>query len=198
MSFVSIDEFEDKIAHFFGSPYAVAVDSCTHAIELCLRYSNIKHTACPKHTYVSVPMTFEKLGIQYRLIDAKWKEYYHLAHTNIIDAAVTWREDSYVPNTFMCIIFQFKKHLSLGRGGMILCDNQYDKNELIKMSYDGRTRFPNWQEQSIQTIGYHYYMTPETASLGLSKLDDAKNKMPKSWSWKDYPNLSTMPIFHDK
>ena len=44
MSFVSIDEFEDKIAHFFGSPYAVAVDSCTHAIELCLRYNNVKHT----------------------------------------------------------------------------------------------------------------------------------------------------------
>jgi hypothetical protein len=143
-------------------------------------------------------MTFEKIGIQYRLIDAKWKEYYHLAHTNIIDAAVTWRENSYVPNTFMCISFQFKKHLSLGRGGMILCDNQHDKNELIKMSYDGRTRDTSWQEQTINTIGYHYYMTPETASLGLSKLDDAKNKMPKSWSWKDYPNLTTMPIFHDK
>ena len=198
MNFETVQEFEKQIAKFYGAPYAVATDCCTHAIELCLRYKNVTHTACPKHSYLSIPMTFEKVGIQYRLVDAKWKEYYHLAHTNIIDAAVTWRENSYVPNTFMCISFQFKKHLSLGRGGMILCDNQHDKNELIKMSYDGRTRDTSWQEQTINTIGYHYYMTPETASLGLSKLDDAKNKMPKSWSWKDYPNLTTMPIFHDK
>ena len=198
MSFDAVEKFEYEVAKFYGAPYAVATDSCTHALELCLRYQDVKHSACPMHTYLSVPMTFEKLGIKYRLLNAKWKEYYHLANTNIIDAAVTWRENSYVPNTFMCISFQFKKHLSLGRCGIILCSNQKDRDELVKLSYDGRTRDTNWQEQTINTIGYHYYMTPETASLGLSKLDDAKNKMPKSWSWKDYPNLSTMPIFHDK
>ena len=30
-------EFEKRVADFFGSPYAVATDCCTHAIELCLR-----------------------------------------------------------------------------------------------------------------------------------------------------------------
>ena len=39
MSFEIISEFEKSIAEFFGSPYAVAVDSCTHGIELCLRYT---------------------------------------------------------------------------------------------------------------------------------------------------------------
>lgn len=198
MSFESVNEFENQVAHFFGAPYAVAVDSCTHALELCLRYQDVKHSACPKHTYLSVPMTFEKLGIKYRMLDAKWKEYYHLANTNIIDAAVTWRENSYVPNTFMCISFQFKKHLSLGRGGIILCSNQKDRDELVKLSYDGRLRAPGWEDQNIETVGYHYYMTPETARYGLSKLQSAKNKVAKTWSWKDYPNLTTMPIFHDK
>jgi dTDP-4-amino-4,6-dideoxygalactose transaminase len=41
MSFEIISEFEKSIAKFFGSPYAVAVDSCTHGVELCLRLMNI-------------------------------------------------------------------------------------------------------------------------------------------------------------
>ena len=32
-----IVELEQKVSDFFGSPYAVAVDCCTHGIELCLR-----------------------------------------------------------------------------------------------------------------------------------------------------------------
>ena len=39
MSFAILTEFENKISEFFGSPYAIAVDSCTHGIELCLRYT---------------------------------------------------------------------------------------------------------------------------------------------------------------
>ena len=42
MSFKTVKEFENKVAEFFGAPYAVAVDSCTHGIELSLRYKNIK------------------------------------------------------------------------------------------------------------------------------------------------------------
>ena len=30
-------EFENRIADFYGSPYAVAIDCCTHALELVLR-----------------------------------------------------------------------------------------------------------------------------------------------------------------
>ena len=37
MSFELVHEFEKKIAKFYGSPFAVGVDSCTHAIELCSR-----------------------------------------------------------------------------------------------------------------------------------------------------------------
>lgn len=35
-------------------------------------------------------------------------------------------KNSYIPNTYMCLSFQFQKHLSLGRGGMILLDNKED------------------------------------------------------------------------
>jgi len=42
MSFQAVTDFENKIAKYFGAPYGVAVDCCTHAIELCLRFKNIK------------------------------------------------------------------------------------------------------------------------------------------------------------
>ena len=42
MSFETINEFEKQIANFFGSPYGVAVDCCTHALELCLRDQKIQ------------------------------------------------------------------------------------------------------------------------------------------------------------
>ena len=42
MSFEVVKEFEDRIAQYYGSSYAVAVDCCTHAIELCLRYKKVE------------------------------------------------------------------------------------------------------------------------------------------------------------
>jgi dTDP-4-amino-4,6-dideoxygalactose transaminase len=42
MSFDIVTKFENRIAEFFGSKYAIAVDSCTHGIELALRYQNEK------------------------------------------------------------------------------------------------------------------------------------------------------------
>ena len=31
-----VTKFENQIAEFYGAPYAVATDSCTHGIEICL------------------------------------------------------------------------------------------------------------------------------------------------------------------
>ena len=41
--FEYVSEFESQIAEFFGAPYAVATDSCTHALELCLRHTGENH-----------------------------------------------------------------------------------------------------------------------------------------------------------
>jgi len=186
-----VDEFEKAIADFFGAPYAVSTDCCTHAIELCLRYKNVKTAICPTHTYLSIPMTMQKLNLDWQFADNQWTEYYHVTD-NIIDAATMWRKDSYIPNTMMCISFQFRKHLKLGRGGIILLDNKQDRDALIKMGYDGRHRDAPWADQNITSIGYHYYMTPETAQLGLDKLPEAIATTPEIWSWKNYPDVSSM------
>lgn len=195
MSFNVIEEFEKEIAKFFGSPYAVSVDCCTHGLELCLRQQEIKHYTVPKRTYISVPFLASKLGITFDWREEEWQDYYYLGGTNIIDAAVLWKENSYIPNTFMCVSFQYRKHLSLGRGGIILTDDEESAILLKKMSYDGRLPDIPWREQDIDTMGYHYYMTPETATLGLQKLDNAINTVPKKWTTKDWPDLTNMEIF---
>jgi len=197
MNFNVVTEFEEKIAEFFGSTYAIAVDSCTHGIELCLRYTKEKKINVPKRTYLSVPFLAEKLGIEREWRDEEWEDYYTVNYGDkrIIDAAVLWKKDSYIPNTFMCISFQYQKHLSLGRGGIILLDNKNDYITLKKMSYDGRLPNIPWRDQDIDCVGYHYYMTPETAQMGLNKLENAINTNPRKWVVTDWPDLTQMKIF---
>ena len=113
MEFDTVDKFEQLISNFFNAPYAVATDCCTHAIEICLRYEQYNDIQIPEHTYISIPFTAEKLGIKWSWKkNYIWNDYYYLGNTNIIDAAVLWEKDTYIPGTYMCISFQFKKHLN--------------------------------------------------------------------------------------
>lgn len=194
MSFKRVEIFENRIAEFFGAKYGVATDCCTHALELSLRYNNATLMSSPVNTYISVPLLAKKLNIEHQWRKFKWKDYYYITK-DIIDAAVLWKENSYIPKTFMCLSFQFQKPLNLGRGGMILTDNKEAAIKLKKMSYDGRIPDKPWMEQDIDTMGYHYYMTPETAEEGIWKFHDSLfNK--REWSHKDYPDLTKMKIFN--
>ena len=194
MSFQAVTEFENKIAEFFGAPYAIAVDSCTHGVELALRYTQVDHITVPKHTYLSIPFLANKLWIDLFWKDENWVDYYYLTD-KVIDAAVLWKPNSYTPGTFMGVSFQYQKHLSLGRGGIILTDDKEAAVQLKKMSYDGRIPNVPWREQNIDTIGYHYYMTPEVAQNGLNKLSEAINTPPRQWVVTDWPDLTQMNIF---
>ncbi len=192
--FEVVQKFEKEIADFFGAPYAVAVDSCTHGIELALRYTKEEQILVPKRTYLSIPFLANKMGLDLFWKDEEWVNYYYLTH-NIIDAAVLWKKDSYIPNTFMGISFQYQKHLSLGRGGILLMDNEEAAIQIKKMSYDGRLPNIPWRDQNVNTFGYHYYMTPETAQLGLDKLPQAIVTEPKQWVVTDWPDLTEMDVF---
>tara|TARA_R110000782_G_scaffold78547_1_gene156626 strand:+ start:10695 stop:11300 length:606 start_codon:yes stop_codon:yes gene_type:complete len=197
IDFKVVEVFEKQIAAFFNAPYAIAVDGCTHAIELCLRYTGTDKITVPKHTYLSIPFLSNKLNIGLEWKDEDWSDYYYLTE-NVIDAAVLWKRDSYVPNTFMNISFQFRKHLKLGRGGVILCDDEEAALQLKKMSYDGRRPDVPWRNQDIETIGYHYYMTPETAQLGIDLLPEAIVTEPVKWVLNDWPDLTKLTVFKDR
>ncbi len=197
-----IDHFEKLIADYFGAKYAVATDSCTHAIELAVRLQDIKEpTVLPRHTYMSVPMMFDKLGIPYTLETIEWQEYYHIDPYSIIDGAVLWKQNSYIPNTFTCLSFQFKKQLPIGRGGMILTDDITAYERLKKMRHDGRDFSKTQFEDDITEIGYHYYMTPEDAARGIDlfyTMKDLPARAVTPRGYADYKDLLEFSLFKEK
>ena len=91
MSFQTLFDFESALAEYTGAPYAVVTDGCTHALELCFRYDNIKETAFTPYTYLSIPMLMHHLGIKYEYHATEhrqqWVGEYKIEATRIWDSA---------------------------------------------------------------------------------------------------------------
>ena len=190
--------FEKRLAEYTGAPMAVVVDSCTHAIELCLRYhtknTQIKLT-CPKHTYLSVPMTMHNLNLNFDWTDENWIGHYKLGDSSIYDSAVRLTSDMYIDSTDMCLSFQFKKQLKIGKGGAVLTDNP-DLYEWLKLvRHDSRDDLFNpWMEQpQFKEPGFHYNMIPEDCALGIMLMDKlpTHNSDTIKNAISSYPDLST-------
>jgi len=189
-------EFEKAVAKFFSAPYAVATDCCTHALELCLYLKKYDKIVCPFNTYISVPFMLEKIKRKYVFKDIKWSGYYYLTN-DVVDAATFWKRGGYIKNTKMCLSFHLKKHINIGKGGMILLDNKHDYIKLQKMRYDGRSIYDGilYKDDNIRELGYHYYMTPETAKHGLEIFKVKKHMQPKDVTYLDYDNLMQFDFF---
>jgi dTDP-4-amino-4,6-dideoxygalactose transaminase len=196
--FSPIDQFEKLVAEFFGAPEAVAVDCCTHALKLALisTAARADEISVPRNTYISVPMMVREQWKDNRWRDERWEGMYHLTKY-VVDAAAHWAEGSFKHDTLMCVSFGFKKHLNLGRGGMILLDWPHQADALRKMRYDGRNihegvMYPN---DVIDSMGYHHYMTPEQAQAGIERFYQVRDLPTKAVSWADYHDVSTQPVF---
>jgi len=194
LTFDKIFEFESRLAEFVGSPYAVMTDCCTHAIELCLRYEQVRYCEFTAFTYLSIPMTMHKLGIAYKLIPEYWTGEYRFQNTCIWDSARRLEQNMHRPGMMQCLSFGFDKPLSIGRGGAILLDNRDAYNALIEMRYDGRNlNIRPWPEQKTFRVGYHYKPTPEEAVKGLILLNQLKLDKPEPKKVY-YPDLRQITI----
>lgn len=189
--FDKIFEFEQALAKFTGAPYAVMTDCCTHAIELCLRFDKVSRVLFPAHTYLSIPMTMHKLGIEYTYSDKMWIGEYQFIGTRIWDSARLLKQDMYRPGQLQCLSFGYTKPLEIGRGGAILTDDIEIYDVLSQQRYDGRDlRINPWKQQKIFHVGYHYKPTIEEATIGLEKLPGV-DQLPK---YIEYPDLREIII----
>lgn len=174
MTFDAILKFERDLAEFTGAPYAIMTDCCTHAIELCLRYDGIKKCSFTPFTYLSLPMTMHKLGIEYTYLDDEqqtWIGEYRLHGTRIWDSARKLTRNMYRPKMMQCLSFGFGKPLQTGRGGAILLDDDEAYRALLAMRYDGRDlTITPWQDQKEFKVGYHYRPTIEEAVAASAQL----------------------------
>lgn len=194
MDFNKILNFEAALAEFTGAPYAVMTDCCTHAIELCLRHDRVKSCKFTAFTYLSVPMTMHKLGIEYEMVPETWTGEYQFYGTRIWDSARRLERNMYNSGTMQCLSFGYTKPLPIGRGGAILLDDPKAYGELVRMRYDGRDlSISPWEAQQEFRVGYHYKPTIEEAIQGLALLEGVKELAPKPVH-VDYPDCRLIKI----
>lgn len=186
--------FENKVAQFTGAPYAVAVDCCTHAIELALAYefyceriTKWQKIVIPENTYCSVPQLLRRWFASVTTEPLQWEGMYQIKGTRVIDSAVRWENGMYQPFYLQCLSFQIKKPIPIGRGGVILCSSLEEYQWLKLASYDGRDlNTPYDSHDHVKFPGYHYYMTPEDAARGIILMDEIKFEG-ITGTWKNYP-----------
>lgn len=169
--FDKLFEFEQALAKYTGAPYVVLTDGCTHALELCFRYDQVKETKFTAHTYLSIPMLMHQLGINYELTNSRWSGEYPFIGTRIWDSARRLEPGMYKPGQMQCLSFGHSKPLQLGKCGAILLDDVEAYDQMSMMRSDGRDlRVSPWQDQITFNQGYHYCPTLETCELGIEKL----------------------------
>ena len=165
--------FENAIKGIVGAPYGVATDSCTHALFISLLWEKehgMTEVGLPKRTYISVPQTCRHLGLKIYWYDEPWEGSYSIVGTNTVDSACHFSENTYIPGHHHCLSFHHRKTLSTIRGGMILTDDKNFEEWARLMIYDGRDKNKMMKDDKPILCGYHYYMPPETAMLGLENL----------------------------
>lgn len=190
--FEIVEMFEQEVAEYTGAPYAVAVDSCTNAMFLCCKYLNVKEVVIPNRTYLSIPQSIIHAGGTVKFEEQEWSGIYQLKPYAIYDAAKRFTSDMYISGNYMCLSFHIKKHLSIGKGGIILTDDQESVDWFRRARYEGRNPVP-YDEDDITMLGWNMYMTPQQAAYGLTMMqsipkhnDDLK---------ENYRDLTTFSIF---
>lgn len=188
--------FEEKLADYAGSKYAVTTDSCSNAIFLALKYKKITgKVVIPKNTYASVPMQIIHAGAKPVFEHYEWQGIYPLGDSGIWDSAARFTKGMYVGGEgLQCLSFQIKKRLPIGRGGAILTDNFDAYQKLKLMTYDGRDLTTAYDSKDhVKSLGWHFYLTPEDSARGILLMDMLPEHNPDTMTSDHYPDLTQWP-----
>ena len=198
-----IESFEKRLSEYTGAPYVVLTDSCTNALFITLfflkKYKELKPSndtiEIPRFNYISVPMQIRHLGFSIKFTDERWTGVYRLGETPVYDAAQRFTSDMYIENSFMCLSFQQKKILNIGKGGAILLNKREDRDILKRLVWDGRDASIPVRDDRKIIMGFHMNMTPDMAASGLLKLNALPLQNQDSRMWRDYPDISQYEVF---
>jgi len=191
-AFTVVKDFEMAVAEYSGSKYAVSLDSCSNALFLCCLWCKVagQEVIIPKRTYPSVPCGIIHAGGKVIFEDLDWVGIYQLKPFPIIDGAKRFRRKMYIQGTYHCLSFHAKKHLPIGRGGMILTDDKDACDWFKLMRFDGREECPLTSQKEYKLCGWNFYMSPEQAARGLWLLGSMKDDNPDLLEVPPYPDLS--------
>lgn len=214
-AFHIVRDFEHAVAEYTFAPYCVAVNSCTNALFLCLMWEKfnivkncldlninselVQEVIIPKKTYIGVAQSIRNAGFQIGFNETKWSGLYRLPPFDIWDSAKLftsgmYRRYTFEASNFVCTSHHWNKTLGIQQGGCILHNSKYADEWFRKARFDGRTEGIPASVDLEPIRGYHMYMSPEVAALGLVKLMHLpKDNAPMPMD--DYPDLSQMEIF---
>lgn len=195
--------FEKRIAEYTGCPFAIAIDNCSNALFLCCYYLKVKTVVLPKRTHPIVPSAVVHAGGLVTFVDLQWEGSYQLTPYPIIDSACQFKRNMYVPQTFLCVSFNYTKPIKIGKGGMILTDNK-DACKWFKLArycgmHENPCQFSNCDcnnEYRVEFPGWNMYMTPEDAARGLCLTNKMEDEYPITNI--NYPDLSELKIYEDE
>ena len=190
-----VDAFEDKVAKYAGSKYAVSCDSCTNAMFMCLKYLKAEGTiTLPTKTYLSVPGLVIHAGCDIKFEDFEWSGFYHLDPYPIVDCATRFRKDMYIKGAYQCLSFHIRKIVPICKGGMILTDDTAAYEWFRRARYEGRNnREPHDSIDDLEILGWNFYMPPEQAAKGIQLFNqtaDWNADTGGSWKYKDLSGYS--------
>ena len=192
----AVDDFENAVAKYTGAPFAVAVDSCTHALFLCCVYhqvENLPEVIVPSRTYVSVPAEIIHAGGRVTFKNFAWVGEYQLQPTPIWDSAKRFTKGMHIAGRFQCISFHFSKILNAGRGGMILHDDPTADKWFREARFSGRHPEVSLLEDKIRMVGWHFTLDPVFAVQGLMRLSRLSDH--NEDQREVYPDLSRFNCF---
>ena len=196
--------FEEALCEYTGAPYAVALDSATSGLLLCLLREDVrgKVIRIPSRTYMSVPCSILQAGGRVAFAPVAGPTLtgaYPLSPTRIVDSALRFTHDMYRPGEMQCVSFTGPyKHLKLGKGGAVLLDDPDDYAWLKRARFSGRREMSYHQDQ-FDMLGYNFWMLPELAARGLHLLAQFYDVDGQPRHNEDlclpYPDLSEHPAY---
>ncbi len=207
------EEFEEQLAQYTGSKYAVTLDNMSNGLFLALYYENHVNKSIvgdsiiiPNRTYPSVPCEIIHAGLKVKwnkkhpqVLKGKLTGAYQLKGSNVWDSALTFTADMYKPSTHMCVSFTGPfKHFKLSKGGAILTDSLKAYHWFKRARYSGR-RECSYHDDNFDMIGWNFYMMPELAARGLLLMNQFYNQDGSKKHQEDltlpYPDLSKFKIY---
>jgi dTDP-4-amino-4,6-dideoxygalactose transaminase len=94
----------------------------------------------------------------------------------------------------MCLSFHIKKKLGIGKGGMILTDDECAVEWFKKARYEGRSQ-KFYKEDDITSVGWNMYMTPQEAAHGLCLMQNYPEHSADQQELNGYRDLTEFTIF---
>lgn len=188
-----VEDFEAALCEYTGAKYAVTTNSCSMALFLALASQPARSVVFPSRTYCSAPMAALNAGYTVSFFDREWVGEYLIVGSLVYDSARRFRQAMFRGGVYQCVSFQTSKILGIEQGGAILHDNDIADEWLRRARFDGRL---NASEKLPKMRGWHCYMNPSTAALGLQRLSCLPDNPPDNGGSYLFEDLSKLKIWN--